>query len=73
MRLPISLACLCLALSSCDLAPPPEQQSKAAQKAAEHTELRDAIQQPIDRAKTANDPNLKADEDRQKAIEDAGR
>ena len=70
MRLPIILACL--ALSSCDLAGPPEQRSEAARKAAEHTELRDAIQQPIDRAKTANDPNVKADEDRQKAIEDAG-
>ena len=70
MRLPIILACL--ALSSCNVAPAPEQHSEAAPKSAGHTELRDAIQQPIDRAKTANDPNVKADEDRQRAIDDAG-
>jgi len=70
MRMPILLACL--ALGACDIAPPPERQSEAARKAAEHTELRDAIQQPIDRAKTANDPNVQADQAREKALEDAG-
>ena len=72
MRLCILLACLCLAPAACDVVPPKDQQSKAAQKADEHHELRDAIQKPIDRAKTANDPNAKADEDKRKAIEDAG-
>jgi len=70
MRLSIIVACL--ALTACDLAPPPAQQSEAAKKAADHGQLRDAIQRPIDRAKSANDPNLKADEDQRKAIEDAG-
>ena len=70
MRLPVLLACL--ALGACDLAPPPDQQSEAAQKAMEHNDLRDAIQQPIDRAKTANDPNVQADKDREQAIKDAG-
>ena len=70
--IPIFLPCLCLALGACDLAPPPDQQSDAAKKAAEHTELRDAIQQPIDRAKDANDPNIKADADREQALKDEG-
>jgi hypothetical protein len=70
MRLPIILACL--ALCSCDLAGPPDQQSEAAQKAMEHHELNDAIQKPIDRAKTANAPNEQHDADQAKAIEDAG-
>lgn len=72
MRLIPILACLCLGLSSCDLAGPPEQQSEAARKAAEHHELRDAMQQPIDRAKAANEPNVEADKAKEQAIEDAG-
>ena len=72
MRIPLILAGLCLALSSCDLAPPLDQQSAAAQKAAEHHQLRDAIQKPIDRTKAANDPNVEADKAKEKAIEDAG-
>ena len=39
---------------------------------AENHQLRDAIQTPIDRANSANDPNVKADEEREKALEDAG-
>ena len=72
MRLFTLLACLCLTLAACDVVPPKDQQSKAAQKADEHHELRDAIQKPIDRAKSANDPNVKAAEDQRKAIENAG-
>jgi hypothetical protein len=72
MRTTLNLAGLCLALSSCDLAGPLDQQSEAAQKAAQHRQLRDAIQKPIDRAKAANDPNLEADKAKEKAIEDAG-
>lgn len=70
MRLPIILACL--ALGACDLVPSPEQQTEAARKAAEHTELRDHIQQPIDRAKAANIPTEEADKARRQAIDDAG-
>ena len=61
-----------LALGACDVAGPVAGQSAVAQKAAQHRELRDAIQKPIDRANTANDPNIKADADRQKAIDNAG-
>lgn len=70
MRFVIILACL--ALSSCDIAPPRDQQSEAAQKAMENHELRDAIQQPIDKAESANDPNIQHDKDQAQAIEDAG-
>ena len=69
MRVPILLACV--ALGACDVVPPPEQQSEAARKAAEHTQLRDAIEQPIERAKSANEPNEKADAERAKALEGA--
>jgi hypothetical protein len=70
MRIPALL--LCLMASACTMAPPPDQQSEAAQKAAKHTELNDAIQRPIDRAKSANDPNVKHDQDQDKAIDDSG-
>ena len=68
----ISVLLLCLLASACTMAPPPDQQSEAAQKAAKHTELNDAIQRPIDRAKSANDPNLQHDQDQEKAVEDSG-
>jgi hypothetical protein len=69
MRLPIILACL--ALVSCGLAPAGDQAEKA-KEAADNTELRDAIHTPLDKAKTANDPNVQADKDREQAIKDAG-
>lgn len=81
MRIPILVSGLLLAsvLPGCDLAPPNrenEAQQKvddAAQKKDEqNTELRDTIQTPIDRAKSANDPNVQHDKDQAKAIEDAG-
>ena len=68
----ISVAAAALLLGACTMAPPPDKQSADAQKAAEHTELRDAIQQPIDRAKAANEPNVEADKAREQAIKDAG-
>ena len=74
MRLPalFSSVTLCLFATACTVAPPPDQQSEAAQKAAQHNELRDAIQKPIDRAKAADAPVIKADEDREKALQDQG-
>lgn len=62
----------CLLLAACNMAPPPERQSEAARKAAEHHELRDAINRPIDKAKAVNDETLKAAEQQRQAIEDAG-
>ena len=68
----VTLAVAAMTLAGCDLAGPIEQQSAEAQKAAEANELRDHIQQPIDRAKAANDPNVEADKAREQAIKDAG-
>jgi hypothetical protein len=70
MRFAIILACL--ALCSCDIAPPRDQQSEAAQKAMEHHELRDAMHGPIEKAESANDPNIQHDKDQAQAIEDSG-
>ena len=61
-----------LLVAGCDLAGPIEQQSEAAKKAAEANQLRDHIQQPIDRAKAAGDPVIEADKRREKELEDAG-
>ena len=71
----VTLAALALAvalLAACDLQGPLDQQSAEAQKAREHNQLRDAINQPIDKAKDANAPNEQADKDREQAIKDAG-
>ena len=51
------LAALALAVSlasACDLQGPIDQQSAEALKAQEHNQLRDAINQPIDKAKNAS-------------------
>lgn len=63
---------LALLGAGCDLAGPIERQSEASRKAAEANQLKDHIQQPIDRAKAANDPVIEADKARAKAIDDAG-
>ena len=71
----VNLAALALAallLAACDLQGPIDKQSAEAQKAQEHNQLRDAINQPIDKAKDANAPNEQADKDREQAIKDAG-
>ena len=67
-----ALALIAASLASCDLQGPLDKQSAEAQKAQEHTELRDAINQPLDKAKNANAPVEQADKDQAKAIEDAG-
>ena len=61
-----------LLLCACNVAPPPDKQSAAAQKADQHSELRKAITTPIDKAKAANDPNLQHDKDQDKGLEDQG-
>ena len=67
-----ALSAAALLLGGCTMAPPPDKQSADAQKADQHTELRDAINSPINKAKAANDPNVKHDEDQAKAIDDQG-
>jgi hypothetical protein len=63
-----------VALAGCDLAPPIERQSEAAQKAQEHTELRDATRREDlrERAANAGQPVEEHDKRQAQAIEDAG-
>ena len=67
-----ALALAASLLAGCDLQGPIDQQSAEAQKAREHNQLRDAINQPIEKAKNAGAPIEQADKDRAKALEDAG-
>ncbi len=71
----LNLTALALAaslLAGCDMQGPIDQQSAEAQKAQEHNQLRDAINQPIDKAKNAGAPIEQADKDREKALEESG-
>ena len=68
----VAMIAAALLLDACSVAPPPDKQSAAAQKADEHHELRDAINDPINKAKAANDANIQRNKDDNKAIEDAG-
>lgn len=74
------LATAALSLPGCAKTPPPEQPAATVAAPAPTpvapatgaTELRDAIQQPIDKAKATEDATLKAAEDQRKQIEAAG-
>ena len=70
--LPPTLACLLVLAAGCDLAEPVAQQREASKEAVEANELRDHIQQPIDRAESANDPVIEADKRREQELKDAG-
>jgi PBP1b-binding outer membrane lipoprotein LpoB len=55
--------------------PPPGDQPPDPQAAAQHardTQLRDAIQRPIDKAKGVEDTTLKAADEQKQQIEDQG-
>lgn len=64
------LTALCLAPSACTPEPPPTDEPPKPQASAEATELRDAIQAPIDQAKAVEDTVQDA-ADRQQAEIDA--
>jgi hypothetical protein len=64
------LTALCLALSACTPEPPPTDEPPKPQATAEATELRDAIQTPIDKAKAVEDTVQEA-ADKQQAEMDA--
>jgi uncharacterized lipoprotein len=72
MRILAIAALASLLLSGCDVARDIEAQKAESQKKAESTELRDHIQQPIDRAKAAGDPIKEADKAREQALKDQG-
>ena len=67
-----ALALAASLLAGCDLQGPIDQQSAEAQKAQEHNQLRDAINQPIEKARNAGAPIEQADKDREKALEESG-
>jgi hypothetical protein len=65
------LTTLTLTLAACS-EPPPEHLSAEAKKAREHHELRDQINNPINKAKGVDAVQEKQAEDQKKAIEDQG-
>ena len=73
---PVPFLLLALAISGCNAPkPPPADQPPDPQAAAQHardTQLRDAIQRPIDKAKSVEDTTLKAADEQKQQIEDAG-
>ena len=80
MRRPALIAASLL-LAACSAAPPPASETvsttpapaaSAAAPAEEHTELRDSMQAPIDKAKSVDEVREKSDEEQRKAVEDAG-
>jgi len=72
MRMIVLSTCLALLATACDVAHDLQQSQAKEKEKVEATELRDHIQQPIDRAKAANDPVIEADKKREKELEDAG-
>lgn len=68
----------CLLLAACtDPTPtetpePPEPQAEAAPAEGQHTELRDAMQAPLDKARAAEEAEESRDAERDQALEDAG-
>ena len=66
------LALLLLAFAACKPAPPPTDEPPEPKAAtADATELRDAIQQPIDKAKAVDEASQQAAEDQRAAIDAA--
>jgi len=66
------LCCVLLALAACSKPQPPEKERPVDPQAQKATELHDAIQAPIERAKAVDDQVEKADQAQRQAIEDAG-
>ena len=72
----VPILMLALAAAGCSApTPPPTDQPPDPQAPAQHardTQLRDAIQRPIDKAKGVEDTTLKAADEQKQQIEDAG-
>jgi hypothetical protein len=73
LRLPALLLGACVALAGCSEAspPPPERQSEEAKKARENSDLTEAMQAPIDKAKSVEDIQAQHDAEQARAIEEA--
>lgn len=72
MRILLLSACLAVLACGCDIAQDIEARKAAEKEKVEANQLRDHIQQPIDRAKAANDPVIEADKRREQELKDAG-
>lgn len=73
----LMLAPLCLVLCACSNPPPNEEPSPpepqaAAAPAEKNTELRDAMQAPLDKARAVEAEQEQHDAERDQALEDAG-
>ena len=67
------LCCTLLLLTACSKPQPPEKEQPPEPKAAQaHTQLRDAIQAPLDKAKGVEDQLQKDKDTQDAAIEAAG-
>ena len=71
-RKSIALACtLLVALGACGKPQPPDKEQPPEPQAAQRSELRDAVQQPIERARQADAEAQKAAEAQRAAIDAA--
>ncbi|GAB2508825.1 hypothetical protein GCM10027084_25130 [Pseudoxanthomonas sangjuensis] len=68
--LPVVAFAIPLAVAACRPAPPPTDQPPVP-KAEQHTEMRDAIREPIDKAKAVEDTVKQAAEAQRKQIDAA--
>lgn len=73
---PTVLLLACLALAGCSEPPPtpeadPPEPQVAAPAGGQHTELRDAMQEPIDKARAVEDAQAERNAERDQALEDA--
>ncbi|QNP39624.1 hypothetical protein [Lysobacter solisilvae (ex Woo and Kim 2020)] len=66
------LCCALLALAACSRPQPPEKERPVDPQAQAHTELRDAIQAPIDKARQVDADVQKAQDAQDAALEAAG-
>lgn len=76
MRFTVSLLA-CLALAGCSDPPPtpeadPPEPQAAAPSGGQHTQLREAIQEPLDKARAVEDAQADRNAERDQALEDAG-
>ncbi|GAB2488857.1 hypothetical protein [Arenimonas alkanexedens] len=71
MRLVLIFAAVLLA-SACDAPTPDPAPDALPEPQAQHTELRDAIQAPLDKARAVEDTQAADEAERQRVLEEAG-
>ena len=69
--LPLLILCTCAFLAGCNASPPPpERQSEEAKAARDNSDLTQAIQTPIDKAKAVEDVQEAHDAEQRDAIDE---